>query len=343
MSSQNVFLIGPGYIGQEIIGNLLQQQTYTITALVRRETERLHLESIGVRAITGALDDQDIIQKQVALSDIVFHTATSDHLPSVEAIIKGIEDRTVRGLPTTYIHTSGASLVGDQSAGEFESNKIWDDEVPGDIDALPDSAHHRVVDLAILQAAKELGTHAKFAIMIPPVIYGVGDHSKRLSIQGPTMVRFALKYGYAAQIGQGLSKWSQVHIKDLARGYIAILHWLEGVSTKEANLNHYWFCENGEDLSWGDIAAGIGRVLFEAGRLPEPSVKTLPRSEYNNMFGAQATDLVLGSNARTRASRLRKLGWTATEKSMLKSLADNEIPSILEEKVDFQGYVVPGI
>lgn len=59
------------------------------------------------------------------------------------------------------------------------------------------------MDLAIIRARARLGTKAKLSIMLPPMIYDT-SHG-RLSIQMPTPARFALKHGYAAHVGEGLS------------------------------------------------------------------------------------------------------------------------------------------
>lgn len=340
MSSRSVFLIGPGLIGGEILGHLLDEQ-YEVTALLRNESAAAAFDGIGVKTVIGTLDDKEIIEKHVASHDIVFHTATSDHLPSALAVIAGIKRRAANGQKTIYIHTSGAGLLADDSAGDRLTNVIFDDEKPEGIDALPDSAHHRTIDLAILRGAKTLGSAAKIALMIPPVIYGVGSRDNRLSIQCPVMVRYSIKHGYAGHVGKGLSTWNQIHVKDLARGYMRILHWLEATAAEEANANPYWFCENGQELSWGEIAAEIGRVLYKERRISSSDTKTIPRAEYDDLFGADFTDAVLGSNSRNRANRLRQLGWEAEEKNLLESLAEDEIPMILQEKGPFNGYGKP--
>jgi len=41
--------------------------------------------------------------------------------------------------------------------------------------------------------------------MIPPLIYGFNPKHARLSIQIPTLTRWAIKHGYAAHVGEGLS------------------------------------------------------------------------------------------------------------------------------------------
>ncbi|CAN9404446.1 unnamed protein product [Alternaria sp. RS040] len=305
--------------------------------MVRRPAAAAEFENLGIKVFLGTLDDRETIVEQVSQADIVIHTATADHLPSVTSVIQGVDIRAKAGKSTIYIHTSGASLLGDQSAGEYRSNKIFYDDDPADIDALPDDAPHRMVDLAIIEARQRLGRAAKLAIMIPPVIYGVSSQG-RLSIQLPTMARYSIKHGYAGHIGKGLSVWSQVHIKDLARAYVLLLHWLEGSDSSDIYENPYFFCENGSELSWGECAAEIGHSLHQRGLFKSPGTITIPRDHYNDIFGPEYTDVVLGSNSRNRAHRLRKLGWEPREKETLVSLREEEMPLILKEDKPFFGY-----
>ncbi|KAH6645312.1 hypothetical protein BKA67DRAFT_584768 [Truncatella angustata] len=336
MSRQSVFLIGPGFIGGEILDHLLEEN-YKVTTLVRRESANEAFEARGVKVVNGTLDDRSVIEQTVVANDIVFHTATADHLPSVEAVLSGIAQRASKGKQTIYIHTSGASLLGDDSAGDYLSDKIFDDENPEDIDAVPDKAPHRQIDLAIVNGSKALGAKAKVGIMIPPVIYGISSRDERTSIQLPTMVRYSIKHGYAGHIGKGKSVWNQIHVKDLARGYMVLLHSLENIPEDETVKNLYWFCNNGEEISWGQAATEIGAALYKAGRISSPQTKTIPRENYGDVFGTYS-DIVAGSNSRNRANRLRKLGWEATEKKSLVSLVEDEIPLILQEKGPYNGY-----
>ncbi|KAJ5869425.1 hypothetical protein N7455_004366, partial [Penicillium solitum] len=305
---------------------------YSVTTLVRRQSAVADFENLGVKTLIGTVDDE-IITKQVTVSDIVIHTATVDHLPSVLAIPDGIRQREKQGLQTIYIHTSGGSLLGNESEGNYNSDTVFDDENPAQIDALPDSAPHRKIDLAIVHARKEL-LNSKLAIVIPPIIYA---KKSCLSIQLPTIARYSLKHGYAGQVGKGLSVWSQIHVKDLARGYMTILHWLEQTPADQVVQNPYFFCENGNELCWGECSAEIGHILQQEGRISEAEPKTIPRENYNDVFG-EYTAVVGGSNARNRANRLRKLGWKPQEKRMFASLAEEEIPTIMEETGEFSGY-----
>lgn len=64
---------------------------------------------------------------------------------------------------------------------------------------------------------KKLGDRAKIFIMMPPIIYGCNPKYQRLSIQVPTLTRFALKHGYAGHVGTGQSAWGTVHVLDMAK------------------------------------------------------------------------------------------------------------------------------
>ena len=331
-----MFLIGAGFIGGEIL-ELLIQEKYQISALVRREAHATELKKLGVTPVLGTLDDQELLTEQTAKHDVVIHSATADDQPSVDAVVRGIKQRAVQGQKTIYIHTSGCSELSDESAGDYVSDKIFHDDKPDEIDSISPDAPHRAIDLSILKAREDLGQEAKIAIVLPPVIYGVGSRSKRLSIQYPTLTRFAIKHGYAVHVGKGLSTWGTIHIADLARGYMTILHWLEGGSSDDIYTNPYFFIENGEEYSWQQAAEHIGKALHKAGKISDPTPKTAPEDLYSDIFGLY-TPQVAGSNARNRANRLRALGWNPQEKSAVQSLVEDEIPIILQDEGEFTGY-----
>ncbi|KAJ5462211.1 hypothetical protein N7530_010416 [Penicillium desertorum] len=256
---------------------------------------------------------------------------------SVFLLGPAVADYANLGVETVVGDLNDASVIKAQVAGEHKSDTIFDDEKPEEINALPDSASHRLIDLEIIRAGQELASHAKMAIMIPPLIYGVTNREKRLSIQLPTLVRYSIKHGYAGQIGKGLAVWNQIHVKDLARGYMVLLHWMERAPVTEIALSPYFFCENGQELSWGECAAEIGRTLKRIALIDEVTSKPIPKENWGDLFG-DYSGMVVGSNVRHRANRLRKLGWAPLEKDTLASLAEDEIPIIAKETGEFTGY-----
>lgn len=333
----SVFLIGPGFIGLQILGELLTDG-YPVTILVRREEAKASLEKLGCKTILGSLNDGDVIRTATAAADIVIHTATADHLPSAASVLDGIAERAKTGKSTIYIHTSGCSALCEESNGDLASDTVYQDDKPETIDSIADDAPHRAIDLAILKSRSQLGAKAKISIVLPPVIYGLGKEN-RLSIQVPTMARFAIKHGYAGYVGGGKAVWGQVHVADLARGYLTILHHMESTPGDKFLENPYFFIENGEEYSWERCAEEIGKALHKAGKIQNPTPRQIPSDLHNDLFG-DWTMAVIGRNARNRANRLRALGWKPREKSTFDSLLTDELPIILAETSDFQGYSV---
>ena len=336
-TGKNVFIIGPGLIGWTVL-DLLVAENYKVTGLVRRQEHADGLKESGAEAVIGDLHDEELIVQNIAKNDIVFHTATADDLPSVQAVLRGVREKASRGEPITYIHTSGTSLLDDKALGSFKSDKIYHDDKQEEIDSLSDDAPHRQIDLAILKARKELGSKAKIAIMIPPLIYGT-SHG-RLTIQLPTLARWALKHGYPAHVGQGKSVWSNVHVRDLARGFVTVLHHLES-SQASGESNPYFFAENSGDNepSWGEMVAVIGEELHAKGRIQDPTPKEMPVETYGDVFGPEFTGPVVGMNSRSRAVRLRQLGWKPQEKGWKESLVEDELPILLkEDSSNYKGY-----
>ncbi|KAF2650712.1 NAD(P)-binding protein [Lophiostoma macrostomum CBS 122681] len=329
-SSKKVFIIGPGFIGWNVL-ELLLSESYAVHALVRRKQHADAVEKSGATTVQGDLDDHDLIVKHVLQNDIIIHTATADHLPSVEAVIDGIKQRAKGGQSTIFIHTSGTSVLDDGSIGDFKGDKIYYDTDPDAINALPDDAPHRPIDLAIVKAGRELGDKAKFVIMIPPEIYGFNHQHRRLTIQIPTITRFALKHGYAGHVGKGLSVESQIHVLDLARAYIVLLQFIESAKPSELVKNPYFFCENGKEFSWKEVAEEVGKSLHAKGLIKDATPKEIPKENWDDLWGPY-TAAVIGLNSRSRAVRLRELGWKPEEKGIWASYNEDELPEILAQE-----------
>ncbi|KAI1655468.1 NAD(P)-binding protein [Daldinia decipiens] len=341
---KKVLIVGPGFIGWAVL-DLLAKENYEITGYVRRKEHADQIKASGATdTVLGDLNDKALITKHALSHDIVIHTATADHLPSVEAILEAVQQRAEKGLSTIYIHTSGTSLIDDGAAGAYKGDKVYHDNIVSEIDSVSDNAPHRQIDLAIVRVQKKLREKAKIAIMIPPTIYGYNPHHGRLSIQIPVLTRYALKHGYAGYVGAGLPVESNIHVNDLARGYITLLHHLESTPANTPDIleNPYYFCEmtGDNEPSWQDIASLIGTELHKAGLIPDSKTRTIPPENYGDLF-MDFTPVAIGLNSRSRAVRLRELGWKPVEKSLSESYIQDELAVILKEDVDrkaFDGY-----
>lgn len=194
-NGKNVLIIGPGFIGWNVL-DILAKEGYNVSGLVRRKEHGDGIKASGAtNVVIGDLNDTKLITEQTTQHDIIFHTATADHLPSVQAVFGGLRERLKQGKETIFIHTSGTSVLEDTSMvskmhcplmhlarsalvdfaqGAYKGDKIYRDDRPEEIDVVPDTALHRQIDLAITNAQRELAStgKAKIAIMIPPTIFG---------------------------------------------------------------------------------------------------------------------------------------------------------------------------
>ncbi|OAL54698.1 NAD(P)-binding protein [Pyrenochaeta sp. DS3sAY3a] len=326
-SRPSVFLLGVGYIGNNVLDSLLVAK-YSVTALVRQAEQASVLKKAGAKTVLGTLADLQLITAQTSQHEITINTANCDDLPSVEAILAGVKQRIAAGKPSTYLHTSGTGELEDGALGMYKNDKIYRDDVREDIDAIPPTSMHRHVDNTIVKAAGEFGDKAKIVIILPPIIYGYIPAHNRLSFATKSLVRFNIKHGFAGYVGEGRNVWNVVHVKDLGRAYMILLEYMEK-STPETFLeNPYFFVENGAEITMKEGAENIAQILHGLGKIQDLKVQPFSDSDYADVFGPM-TPTALGSNARSRAVRLRKLGWEPKETDIWTSWKADEVPAIL--------------
>lgn len=54
-------------------------------------------------------------------------------------------------------------------------------------------------------------------------------------------------------------------------------HWMESCNPSELLANPYFFCENGKEFSWLEIAQEIGKGLHSAGKIKSPEPRSIPK------------------------------------------------------------------
>jgi hypothetical protein len=94
--------------------------------------------------------------------------------------------------------------------------------------------------------------------------------------------------------------------------------------------NPYFFCENETEFSWLEAAEHIGKALKEKGLIEDAAPRQIGVKCYKGLFG-EWTDAALGMHSRSRAVRLRKLGWESREKGIWESFEEDELPLLLAE------------
>ena len=128
-SAKKVFLIGPGFIGWNLL-ELLVKDNYEVTTLARRKDHAQQLQASGAKAVViGSLDDRELLTDLTTQHDIIVHTASADDAASAEAVCEGLKKRAARGQNTIYLHTSGTSVIGDAEHGGKKSPRVYHDDM----------------------------------------------------------------------------------------------------------------------------------------------------------------------------------------------------------------------
>ncbi|KAG0212540.1 hypothetical protein BGX28_006139 [Mortierella sp. GBA30] len=322
MAPIRVFILGvTGYIGSTTLDLLLQKDTtrskYSFRALVRSpEKAEKDIRPVGIEPVLGSLDDIDILERESANADVVLSFADADHLPSIKAVLKGLERRPRpeggRQRPI-LIHTSGTGVLLDGANGSFSSKAIYYDNDVAQLSTLPPTQPHRIVDLEVIDP--KLRGVVDTYVVAPPTIWGYGTGpGNHNSIQIPHQVKYSLKNKRALQIGQGLNYWSKVHVIDLAHFYVSLFERAleepqEGRGKLPKNEESYYFVQEGEDFKYGEVAQEIAKALKSLG-INDSSEVTGTTPEQESEFWSAGSGVLLGGNSRSRAIKAKEiLGW----------------------------------
>ncbi|KAI5476889.1 NmrA-like domain containing protein [Pseudohyphozyma bogoriensis] len=314
-----IFLVGVGFIGGSLLQSLVDSKAYEITALTRKEEQAEVLKKLSVKPVLGTLSDHDLIVEQVLQNEIIVHTATADDQPSVKAILDGLAKRPASATPAVYLHTSGTGVISTDFEGTKPPPHNYDDKNQGDVDALPESAPHRDVDLLIKNAVESgnLGK-AKVGIILPPLIYGVGTGPfNKTSIQVPGWVCQSMKNKNVNIVGTGVSEWNHIHVANLVLAYRTIIDHLSSTSTQPPL---YYFAETGYH-TWLSLGEAIQKALASRNLLDAKEVVKGGKASY------------MGSNSRSVASRIRELGWKPEVEISVWDSVDGEVQEILDTNV----------
>ncbi|MDQ8732151.1 NAD-dependent epimerase/dehydratase family protein [Bradyrhizobium sp. LHD-71] len=302
-----VFCTGAaGYIGGSVAAALIASG-HEVSGLVRSESSAQSVKTLGIEPIFGSLDDVEVLADAAARSDVVISAANADHERSADALLQALE-----GSGKTFIHTSGSSIVGTQSAGE-RVDAIYDEETP--FNPSPGRAARVALNEFILSSRTK---GLRPIIICPSLIYGVGRGPAKHSMQVPWLIALARERGGARHYGPGENIWSNVHIDDLVELYRLAL--------ASAPAGAFYFAENGED-SMKEVCEAINRTL---GIDKAPIAMSL--TEAAREWGESAAQNTMGSNSRVRAVRARnELKWTPKSPALIDEIEHGCYTSMISE------------
>jgi nucleoside-diphosphate-sugar epimerase len=324
-----------GYIGGTVLNDLLKNtQLGPITLLLRGSQSRIDKlkATYGSRinpVIYEGLDDIDATIAAASQHDIAINAAVGYHPPSAVALVRGLAQRkNDTGRDVWLIQTSGTSNLADQPVSGKYVNEPADrefDDAKDDVYAYEKAREasvqyfQRSTELAAVDAGIEHGV--KTIAIMSPSIFGTGTglfHNKTFQI--PLFIKAFLDHGRPFVIAGGKGVWDHVHVEDLGALYtVLVLEMVkDGGERIPSGKKGIVFSGNGRH-TWGDIARGVGKALFEQGKVTEKDVQDVSLTEGTkvispHMFGMPEDVVEVGvcSNARTLSNVARSLGWKPT-------------------------------
>jgi 2-alkyl-3-oxoalkanoate reductase len=197
-----------GFVGSHLV-EALHRRGDEITALVRSPSKAAALEPLGVRLVTGDLDDPASLARAVQGQELVFHVAGLVAARSESEFLRCNRDGTASLLAAgTAAGISRFVLVSSMAAGGPATPGR---PLTGTEPARPVTAYGR----SKLAAESAVTTSAlPWVILRPPTVYGPRD---REVLKVFRMARL----GVAPVFGDGSQQLSAVHGADLAQALVA--------------------------------------------------------------------------------------------------------------------------
>ncbi|RJE21099.1 hypothetical protein PHISCL_06563 [Aspergillus sclerotialis] len=320
-----IFLTGAsGYIGGDILHALKSTYPkYGYSVLLRDASKAATVTNAypDVRVVQGDLDSAALIEEEARNADVVIHAASSNHIKSVEAIARGMANRS-GPKPGHWIQISGASVlsISDIVNGTFgkANDKVFSDVDGADEvrDIIQKNSAKRVVDNLLINI-----TGPKTALVFPPIIYGQGRGPvKQRSVQVPELSRVAIQTRKAIQVEEGEAAWSNVHISDVSDIFVKLVEKaLQGEDGSLWNRDGLYFPGNGM-INFKQISQLIANAAHSHGLVDSSLVTEISHDEADKL--SPHAGILWGTNARQNSQRARELlGWTPKGRSL-----EEEIP-----------------
>ena len=313
-----IYIGATGFIGGQVLHDILKLKQYDVTAIVRdsERADKLHSKT-GVKVVVAHLDSPNLAEI-ASQFDVVLHTAHADHVAGAKFLVAGLEKRAESSAGSAkkpiLIHTSGTGVLIDfkEEPGKVKSDKVYSDGDLSTYHALPATNLHKNVDDIVLDAGRRGKIDA--VVVSPPSIWGKGEGEfNTVSIQVPMLIKATIQAGHGFLLEKGINTWSMIHVADLSEAYLTILDAaLHGKLPSDPN-GRVFFVENGE-YEQRQVTEVMCKELYKRGKIdsPDPRPITLEtEGSYQGPRGQLGIARMTGSNSRSRAVLVRKLGWEA--------------------------------
>lgn len=265
----------------------------SISVLIRNPDQAELYSSKGITpVIFSGLEDVEYLRKVASEHEIVLHTADSTNPTAAEALIQGLADKQTSSKNKKYfIHTSGTSSLGDQPVSKqlIETREFSDknDDIYSYMkqrEAVKSYAQ-RATDIKTVEIGEKTST-VNTIIVKAPIIYGRGTgFFNQKSFHIPVLIKGALAAGHAQYVGDGAGVWDYVHVVDLAKLFeLLVAKILKGETDILVFGKRGIYFANTLRHSWKELAEGIAKSCYEAGRFVSPKTQSLTLKEAAIMY-----------------------------------------------------------
>ncbi|HSI06248.1 MAG: NAD-dependent epimerase/dehydratase family protein [Myxococcota bacterium] len=283
---------GTGYIGAAV-ARCLKSRGHHVTILVRRDEAEIAARAAGYDVIRGGLEDASALAKGALEADATVHAATTgdDHRAAADlAAVRAVVGAT-RGSGKRFIYTGGCWSYGNTGSKAA-------DELTSTAGATPLSAWRNAVEDEVAAAA---GHNLRVVIMRPAVVYG--DMGGLVGM----MAESAKKQGVLRYVGTPTTRWTFIHLVDLANLYAQVVERTpEGATILNAASDQV--------LPLGEVALAVARAL-RVDRVEPWAV-----DDARKTLGAFADALALDQNVSGKKAR-QMYKWAATQPGVIADCA----------------------
>ncbi|PLB44273.1 NAD dependent epimerase/dehydratase family protein [Aspergillus steynii IBT 23096] len=344
MTNKSIFITGAsGYIGGSILSNLLRTKeqwatSLHISALVRTEVQAEIVTKLGVSPVMfKSFDELERLEQVGEEYDIIIHAGAGWHTASAKALITGQGRRRQKSRTKVhYFQISGTSNLSDRphTAGYVNTNLFSDEEDIFSYEKYRESCEvylQRTTDIAVVETGEawDVTTY----IVMAPTIFGLGSGPiNRYSIQLPSLIADALKDGGCSVVETGQTVWSHVHIEDLSTLFVVLVQKIIEDTPIPSGRRGIYFCETGEHTHF-EFSERLAKAGFELGLFKSAEVKTISLQLAGDKwaFGNPSrAELAFSSNARTKATIGRQIGWSPSHDGEWESTFHTELREFLK-------------
>jgi nucleoside-diphosphate-sugar epimerase len=288
-----IFLTGAtGFIGSHIIPELLDRG-HRVLGLARSDAGAEQLEAAGAEVHRGNLEQPETLASGAAAADAVIHCAFDHNFATFFENTKKDERNiaamgaALEGTSKPILITSGVGIGTPLNGGTATEDVL--------------NPHH-----ANPRIATELAGAALIArridvrtIRLPQV-----HDTSRAGLITP-LIAEARRAGAVAYLGEGQTRWSAAHVRDVAKLYVLALEKGEPGARYNASVEE------------GVSARAIAEVIGKGANLPVRSIMPDEVEQYFGWMAPFAGRDMIASNAWTVA----RLGWEPTGPDLLSDLA----------------------